>query len=102
MENVLRNIKPGMTDAQTLKAMRVTVWWSSRCACWSMPSACRTAPSMKWVAVGLEVPLVGAFVPLVCGLYWKRATTQAGCRLWCPAWCVADLRLHARLGRGFP
>jgi SSS family solute:Na+ symporter len=30
----------------------------------------------EMVAGAYQVPLVGAFVPLVCGLYWKRATTQ--------------------------
>jgi Na+/proline symporter len=28
------------------------------------------------VSGAYQVPLVGAFVPLVCGLYWRRATTQ--------------------------
>jgi len=26
-----------------------------------------------------QFPVVGAFWPLVCGLYWKRSTTQGRC-----------------------
>lgn len=32
------------------------------------------------VAMAYQFPVVGAFWPLVCGLYWKKATTQG-------AWC---------------
>ena len=28
------------------------------------------------VAMAYQFPVVGAFWPLVCGIYWKRATTQ--------------------------
>jgi SSS family solute:Na+ symporter len=33
-------------------------------------------PIYELVSGAYQVPLVGAFVPLVCGLYWRRATTQ--------------------------
>ena len=33
-------------------------------------------PIYELVSGAYQVTLVGAFVPLVCGLYWKRATTQ--------------------------
>jgi Na+/proline symporter len=33
-------------------------------------------PIYEMVAMAYQFPVVGAFWPLVCGLYWKRATTQ--------------------------
>jgi Na+/proline symporter len=75
VENVLRNIKPGMTDAQTLKAMRVTVVVFTLCVLVYAISM-QDSSIYEMVAGAYQVPLVGAFVPLVCGLYWKRATTQ--------------------------
>jgi len=30
----------------------------------------------EMVSGAYQVTLVGAFIPLVCGLYWKKATTQ--------------------------
>ncbi|HEY4665263.1 MAG TPA: sodium:solute symporter family protein, partial [Comamonas sp.] len=75
VENVLRNIKPGMSDAQTLKAMRVTVVVFTICVLVYAISM-QDSSIYEMVAGAYQVPLVGAFVPLVCGLYWKRATTQ--------------------------
>ena len=75
VENVLRNIKPGMTDAQTLKAMRVTVVVFTLCVLVYAISM-QDSSIYEMVAGAYQVPLVGAFVPLVCGLYWKRATTH--------------------------
>ena len=75
VENVLRNIKPGMTDAQTLKAMSVTVVVFTLCVLVYAISM-QDSSIYEMVAGAYQVPLVGAFVPLVCGLYWKRATTQ--------------------------
>jgi Na+/proline symporter len=40
-----------------------------------------------------KVTLAGAFVPLVCGIYWKRATTQgalASALVGLAAWVVAE------------
>ncbi|MGE8397228.1 MAG: sodium:solute symporter family protein, partial [Comamonas sp.] len=75
VENVLRNIKPGMTDVQTLKAMRVTVVVFTACVLVYAISM-QDSSIYEMVAGAYQVPLVGAFVPLVCGLYWQRATTQ--------------------------
>ena len=75
VENVLRNLKPGMSDAQTLKAMRVTVVVFTVCVLVYAISM-QDSSIYEMVAGAYQVPLVGAFVPLVCGLYWKRATTQ--------------------------
>jgi Na+/proline symporter len=33
-------------------------------------------PIYELVSSAYQVTLVGAFIPLVCGLYWKRASTQ--------------------------
>jgi SSS family solute:Na+ symporter len=35
-----------------------------------------TSTMYEMVQNAYKVTLVGAFVPLVCGIYWKRATTQ--------------------------
>ncbi|MGN1056905.1 MAG: sodium:solute symporter family protein, partial [Comamonas sp.] len=75
VENVLRNLRPGMSDAQTLKAMRVTVVVFTACVLVYAISM-QDSSIYEMVAGAYQVPLVGAFVPLVCGLYWKRATTQ--------------------------
>ena len=75
VENVLRNIIPGMSDATTLKAMRITVVLFTA-------SVLGYAITMKGTSIyelvsgAYQVTLVGAFVPLVFGLYWPRATTQ--------------------------
>lgn len=75
VENVLRNIKPGMSDAQTLRAMRVTVVVFTLCVLVYAISM-QDSSIYEMVAGAYQVPLVGAFTPLVFGLYWKRATTQ--------------------------
>ena len=75
VENILRNLKPGMSDAATLKAMRVSVLVFTVCVL--VYSITMEGTSIyELVSGAYQVPLVGAFVPLVFGLYWKRATTQ--------------------------
>jgi SSS family transporter len=75
VENILHNLRPGMSDAATLKAMRISVLVFTL-------SVLVYAISMQGTSIydmvsgAYQVPLVGAFVPLVFGLYWKRATTQ--------------------------
>lgn len=75
VENVLRNLRPGMNDAATLKAMRVTVLVFTACVLVYAITMQGTS-IYEMVSGAYQVPLVGAFVPLVFGLYWKRATTQ--------------------------
>ena len=75
VENILRNIKPGMSDAATLKAMRISVFVFASCVLVYAISMQGTS-IYELVSGAYQVPLVGAFVPLVFGLYWKRATTQ--------------------------
>ena len=75
VENILRNMRPGMSDAQTLKAMRVTVvGFTALVLAYAMTM--QGSSIYELVSGAYQVPLVGAFVPLAFGLYWKRATTQ--------------------------
>jgi len=75
VENILRNIRPGMTDAQTLRAMRVTVFVFTAIVL-TYAIVMQGTSIYEMVSGAYQVPLVGAFVPLVMGLYWSRATTQ--------------------------
>ncbi len=75
VENILRNIKPGMSDQATLRAMRITVLVCA--AVVLVYSIVMEGTSIyELVSGAYQVPLVGAFIPLVFGLYWSRATTQ--------------------------
>ena len=75
VENILRNLRPGMSDAMTLKAMRVSVLVFTGCVL-TYAITMQGTSIYEMVSGAYQVPLVGAFVPLVFGLYWKRATTQ--------------------------
>ncbi|OJU90340.1 MAG: sodium:solute symporter [Burkholderiales bacterium 66-5] len=98
VENILRNLKPGMSDQQTLKAMRVSVVVFTFCVL--VYSITMEGSSIyELVSGAYQVPLVGAFVPLLMGVYWKRATTQGallavamGMGVW--LWFVASPVLH--------
>ena len=75
VENILKNVRPGMNDRQQLLAMRVTIVVF---ACLVLTYAVKMHGTSIYDLVGeaYKVTLVGAFVPLVTGLYWKRASTQ--------------------------
>jgi SSS family transporter len=75
VENILRNLRPGMDDRQSLKAMRITVLCFTG-AVLAYAITMQGTSIYDLVAGAYQVPLVGAFVPLAFGLYWKRATTQ--------------------------
>lgn len=75
VENILRNIKPGMSDQATLRAMRLSVLVFTAIVLVYAISMQGTS-IYELVSGAYQVPLVGAFTPLVFGLYWKRATTQ--------------------------
>lgn len=75
VENILRNLRPHMTDGQTLKAMRITVVVVTGVVL-MYAIAMEGTSIYELVSGAYQVPLVGAFVPLVFGLYWSRATTQ--------------------------
>lgn len=75
VENILKNLRPGMTDKQQLFAMRVTIVVFTACVL-AYAIKMEGTPIYELVSSAYQVTLVGAFVPLVMGIYWKRATTQ--------------------------
>jgi solute:Na+ symporter, SSS family len=75
VENILKNLRPQMSDRQQLFAMRATiVVFAALVLAYAI--AMRGTAIYDLVTSAYQVTLVGAFVPLVMGLYWKRATTQ--------------------------
>jgi solute:Na+ symporter, SSS family len=75
VENILRNIRPGLNDRQRLLAMRVSiVIFAALVLAYAI--AMKGTSIYDLVSTAYQVTLVGAFVPLALGLYWKRATTQ--------------------------
>src|SRR6476659_10185443 len=75
VENILRQLRPDMTDRQRLFAMRCTiVVFAGMVLRYAI--AMKGTSIYELVSAAYQVTLVGAFVPLVLGLYWKRATTQ--------------------------
>jgi SSS family transporter len=75
VENILRNLVPGMSDAATLKAMRISVVVFTAIVL-TYAIVMEGTSIYEMVSGAYQVPLVGAFIPLVFGLYWRRATTQ--------------------------
>lgn len=75
VENILKHLRPGMSDRQQLFAMRVTIVVFAALVL-SYAIAMKGTSIYELVSSAYQVTLVGAFVPLVMGLYWERATTQ--------------------------
>jgi SSS family solute:Na+ symporter len=75
VENVLRHLRPGMSDRQRLFAMRCTIVVFAALVL-TYAIAMKGTSIYDLVSSAYQVTLVAAFVPLVMGLYWKRATTQ--------------------------
>jgi solute:Na+ symporter, SSS family len=75
VENILKQIRPGMSDKQQLLAMRITLVVFAFCVL-LYAIAMQGTPIYELVSSAYQVTLVGAFTPLAFGLYWKRATTQ--------------------------
>ncbi len=75
VENILKQIRPGMSDKQQLVAMRVTLVVFAFCVL-AYSIALQGTPIYELVSAAYQVTLVAAFVPLVFGLYWRRASTQ--------------------------
>ncbi|MBI4206995.1 MAG: sodium:solute symporter family protein [Betaproteobacteria bacterium] len=73
-ENVLKGLFKEMSDERFLWMNRAVV------VCFAVLvtgyAVFTDATIHKMVENAYKVTLVSAFVPLVCGLYWKRATTQ--------------------------
>jgi SSS family solute:Na+ symporter len=103
VENILKNLRPGMKDRQQLLAMRVTiVIFAGLVLAYAI--AMKGTSIYDLVSAAYQVTLVGAFVPLVFGLYWKRATTQGavlsvamGIAVW-----IAFFPQVSTLGESFP
>jgi solute:Na+ symporter, SSS family len=75
VENILKNLRPKMSDKQQLFATRVTiVTFAGFVLAYAI--ALRGTSIYELVSAAYQVTLVGAFVPLAMGLYWKRSTTQ--------------------------
>ena len=75
VENILRHLRPEMSDRQRLFAMRCTiVVFAALVLAYAI--AMKGTSIYELVSSAYQVTLVGAFVPLVMGLYWKGATTQ--------------------------
>lgn len=75
VENILKNLRPGMDDKTQLFSTRATiVAFSGLVLAYAI--AMKGTSIYDLVSSAYQVTLVGAFVPLVFGLYWKRATTQ--------------------------
>lgn len=75
VENILKNIRPGMSDRQQLFALRCSIVGFAVIVL-AYAIAMEGTSIYDLVSSAYQVPLVGAFVPLVMGMYWKRATTQ--------------------------
>ena len=75
VENILKNLRPGMNDKEQLFAMRATIVVFTGIVL-AYAIAMKGTPIYDLVSAAYQVTLVGAFVPLVMGIYWKRATTQ--------------------------
>lgn len=74
VENVLKNFVK-MTDKQELLYMRLTVVVFTTCVL-IYSIIMNGTPIYELVSKAYQFPVVGAFWPLVCGLYWRRSTTQ--------------------------
>jgi SSS family solute:Na+ symporter len=103
VENILKNLRPGMGDRQQLLAMRMTiVVFAALVLAYAV--AMKGTSIYDLVSSAYQVTLVGAFVPLVMGLYWKRATTQgaiASLALGIGTWIVFFPQISS-LGTQFP
>lgn len=73
-ENILRPMRPHMSDKQLLKGMRwVTVIFTCLVTLYAMNSE---ASIFEMVENAYQVTLVSAFVPLIFGVFWSKATNQ--------------------------
>lgn len=101
VENIWRQFFPRVSDKQELRTMRIAVLTFSICVC-AYAIALQGTSIYEMVSSAYQVTLVGAFVPLVCGLYWKRATTQGAIlsiALGLVTWVIF---LATDLGEAFP
>jgi SSS family transporter len=102
VENILKNIHPGMSDRQVLLSLRVTILvFTILVLTYAM--LMQGTAIYDLVSSAYQVTLVGAFVPLSFGVYWKRATTQGAVlsiTLGVGTWVL--FLADATLGEAFP
>jgi Na+/proline symporter len=98
VENILKNLRPSMSDRQALIAMRLTILVFTTCVL-IYAIAMHGTSIYQLVSEAYQITLVGAFVPLVLGLYWRRATTQGaalslllGVGVWAPLFFIPALK----------
>jgi SSS family solute:Na+ symporter len=103
VENILKHLRPGMSDRQQLFAMRCSIVVFAAVVL-TYAIAMKGTSIYELVSSAYQVTLVGAFIPLVMGLYWRRATTQgaivslaAGIGTW-----IAFFPQLSGLGAAFP
>jgi len=75
VENILKNIRPGMSDRQVLLSLRITIFVFTGLVM-TYAILMQGTAIYDLVSSAYQVTLVAAFVPLTLGLYWGRATTQ--------------------------
>lgn len=75
VENILKNIKPGMSDKQVLLSLRITIFIFTALVL-TYAIVMQGTAIYDLVSSAYQVTLVAAFVPLTLGLFWPRATTQ--------------------------
>jgi SSS family transporter len=101
VESIWRQFKPRVSDREELLTMRITVLGFAALVC-SYAIQSQGTPIYDLVSSSYTLPLVGAFWPLVCGLYWKRATTQGAALSVVLGLGVWLLFLASPLGKAFP
>ena len=101
VQNVLKHLRPDMSDRQELRLMRYSVL-AFTVLVLGYSVAMHGTSVYELVSSSYQAPLVGAFVPLTCGLYWDRATNRgavASIILGMGAWIVF---MATPLGDAFP
>ena len=102
VENILKNIHPGMSDRQVLLSMRITIFVFTALVL-TYAIAMEGTSIYDLVSAAYQVPLVGAFVPLTFGLYWNKATTQgAVLSIVLGIGTLILFTFHTALGEAFP
>lgn len=71
-ENVLKNFRPEMSDAQLLKSTRVTVFFFTLLVVANATLSNESIHGM--VENAYRITLAGVFVPLTAGLFWSKAS----------------------------
>ena len=104
VENILKNLRPHMTDRDQLFAMRATIVVFTAIVL-AYAIAMKGTSIYDLVSAAYQVTLVAAFVPLVMGLYWKRSTTQGAIvslAAGIVTWILFFPQLNEGLAKAFP